>query len=157
MDDHSFYSVENGIWFVATWPTGPWAVATSVPAVIYSIPPSSPLYYVTYLRVYGSTPDCVYDGYIPGYLGTVVSPDDVVVYGTGYYYPPTLEVTGLAGHIRMDLEQKSQGVPMADLLLGLLQERFGVPGGHPWWGPAWVGLTPWLEIHPSEHVSCEYL
>ena len=63
-------------------------VATSVPAVIYSIPVSSPLHYVTYVQVYGSTPDVVYDGYTPGYLGTEVCPDNVVVYGTGYDYPP---------------------------------------------------------------------
>jgi hypothetical protein len=88
VDAHSYYSVQNGVWFVATSPGGPWVVATSVPAVIYSIPPSSPLYYVTFVRVYGSTPDNVYVGYTPGYLGTVVCPDNVVVYGTGWDYPP---------------------------------------------------------------------
>ena len=61
----------------------------SVPDVIYTIPPSSPLYYVTYAKVYGSTPEVVYLGYTPGYYGTVVSKDTTtVVYGTGYYYPP---------------------------------------------------------------------
>jgi hypothetical protein len=30
----------------------------------------------------------VYVGYTPGYLGTVVEPDGVVVYGTGYEYTP---------------------------------------------------------------------
>jgi hypothetical protein len=29
----------------------------------------------------------VYTGYTPGYLGTVVAPGPVVVYGTGYVYP----------------------------------------------------------------------
>ncbi|HXA45715.1 MAG TPA: carbohydrate-binding family V/XII, partial [Candidatus Angelobacter sp.] len=88
VDPNSFYSVENGVWFAATSPAGPWVAATSVPAVIYSIPVSSPLHYVTYVQVYGSTPDVVYDGYTPGYLGTEVCPDNVVVYGTGWYYPP---------------------------------------------------------------------
>ena len=63
---------------------GPWTVATSVPAVIYSIPPSSPMHYVTYVQVYGATPDDVYTGYTPGYLGTVVCPEHVIVYGTGW-------------------------------------------------------------------------
>jgi hypothetical protein len=63
-------------------------VAAAVPAVIYTIPPSSPLHYVTYVRIYGSTPTVVYVGYTPGYYGTVLSSDGVVVYGTGYYYPP---------------------------------------------------------------------
>ncbi|MDD5084461.1 MAG: carbohydrate-binding family V/XII, partial [Candidatus Omnitrophica bacterium] len=82
------YAVENGVWFKAPSPAGPWVVADSVPEVIYAIPPTSPLYYVTYVRVYGSTPDEVYVGYTPGYMGTVVTPEYTVVYGTGYYYPP---------------------------------------------------------------------
>jgi len=88
VDADTFYSVQNGVWFVATSPNGPWVVATNVPAVIYSIPPNSPLYYVTFVRVYGSTADDVNVGYTPGYFGTVVGPDNVVVYGTGWYYPP---------------------------------------------------------------------
>ena len=35
----------------------------------------------------------VYVGYTPGYYGTVVSSDGVVVYGTGYYYPPYIGPT----------------------------------------------------------------
>jgi hypothetical protein len=83
-----YYAVQNGIWFVAASPGGPWTVATSVPMVIYTIPPSSPLHYVTYVRVYESTPEVVYVGYTPGYTGTVVSSNNVVVYGTGWYFPP---------------------------------------------------------------------
>src|SRR5208282_814080 len=55
---------------------------------IYTIPPSSPIYYVTYVKIYESTPQYVYVGYTPGYLGTVVSPYGTVVYGTGYAYTP---------------------------------------------------------------------
>lgn len=87
VDDQSWYACENGVWFGAASIDGPWAVADSVPAVIYTIPTSSPLHYLTYVHVYGSTPDAVYAGYTPGYLGTEVE-DGVVVYGTGYYYPP---------------------------------------------------------------------
>ena len=61
-----------GVWFTASRITGPWVIATSVPAVVYTIPPSSPLYYVTYVRIYETTPQVVYVGYTPGYLGTVV-------------------------------------------------------------------------------------
>ncbi|HEY5850003.1 MAG TPA: hypothetical protein VIT62_04455 [Lysobacter sp.] len=84
---NSFYAVDKGIWFSASTATGPWAVATSVPAEIYSIPTSSPLHYVTYVRVYGNSDDEVYVGYTPGYYGTVVT-DNVVVYGTGYACDP---------------------------------------------------------------------
>ena len=51
-------------------------------------PAFSPVYYVTYVRVYRATPTYVYVGYTPGYYGAVVAPGGVVVYGTGYYYSP---------------------------------------------------------------------
>lgn len=87
VDARCFYAVHNGVWFVATSAIGPWTVATSVPVIIYTIPVSSPLHYVTYVKVYGSTPEVVYVGYTPGYYGTVVTSSSVVVYGTGWYYP----------------------------------------------------------------------
>jgi hypothetical protein len=82
----SYYALQNGIWFVAPTPQGFWEVATTVPAEIYSIPPASPVHYVTYVNVYRATPTVVYVGYTPGYYGVYVS-DGVVVYGTGYVYP----------------------------------------------------------------------
>src|SRR5262249_37157953 len=84
----SYYALYNGVWFMGPAPTGPWVVAAAVPAVIYTIPVSSPLHYVTYVRVYSATPEVVYVGYTPGYLGTVVTPEGVVVYGTGVAYTP---------------------------------------------------------------------
>jgi len=88
VSSQSYYAVQHGVWFVATDPRGPWVIATSVPTIIYSIPLSSPLHYVTYVKIYDSTPEVVYVGYTPGYYGTVVSSSNVVVYGTGWYYPP---------------------------------------------------------------------
>jgi hypothetical protein len=85
---NAYYAVTAGVWFTSAQITGPWAVATAVPSVIYTIPPASPIYYVTYVKVYGTTPGYVYVGYTPGYLGTVVSPYGTVVYGTGYTYTP---------------------------------------------------------------------
>ncbi len=85
---NSLYAVTAGVWFTASQLTGPWSVATVVPSVIYTIPPSSPIYYVTYVRIYEATPEVVYEGYTPGYLGTVVAPYGTVVYGTGYAYTP---------------------------------------------------------------------
>ena len=83
-----YFAVVAGVWFTAAQVTGPWIIATSVPTVIYTIPPASPLYYVTYVKVYEATPQVVYEGYTPGYLGTVISPYGTVVYGTGYAYSP---------------------------------------------------------------------
>lgn len=67
----TYYAIENGVWFTAAGPNGPWQVATEVPPAIYTIPPESPLHYVTYAKVYRSTADTVYVGYTPGYYGTV--------------------------------------------------------------------------------------
>lgn len=84
-----YYAVQHGVWFEANAPLGPWIVADSIPPVIYTIPPSSPLYHVRYSYVYGGTPDVVYVGYTPGYLGAFVS-NGVVVFGTGWRYPGSL-------------------------------------------------------------------
>ncbi|HVY93025.1 MAG TPA: hypothetical protein VHA14_09765 [Bryobacteraceae bacterium] len=81
-----YYAMDVGVWFVADNPDGPWAVADMIPSEIYTIPPSSPLYHVRYVYVYGATPDVVYVGYTPGYLGAFVS-GGVVVFGTGWRYP----------------------------------------------------------------------
>ena len=82
-----YYACQNGVWFVAPSATGPWEVADSVPASIYSIPPSCPLHYVTYVHVYDQTPDDVCFGYSPGYFGNCVD-DGCVVWGTGWCYRP---------------------------------------------------------------------
>jgi hypothetical protein len=87
---NSYYACQAGLWFTATSFFGPWVVATTVPSAIYDIPVSCPIHYVTYAYVYGYTPTVVYVGYTPGYMGTVVAPGGVVVYGTGYYYPPVI-------------------------------------------------------------------
>jgi len=84
----AYYAVTAGVWFTAPQLTGPWRVASSVPELIYTIPVSSALHYVTYVRIYEATPSVVYVGYTPGYLGTVVTPFGTVVYGTGYAYNP---------------------------------------------------------------------
>jgi hypothetical protein len=87
VNQQSWYACQNGVWYAASSVNGPWTAATFVPAVIYSIPPDSPLHYLTYVQVYGATPEFVYEGYTPGYWGTEVE-NGVVVYGTGYDYPP---------------------------------------------------------------------
>jgi hypothetical protein len=87
---NAYYAVRAGIWFTAPQPTGPWSVAASVPGSIYAIPPTSPIYYVTFVRIYGATDKAVFEGYTPGYLGAYVAPGGTVVYGTGYDAKPWL-------------------------------------------------------------------
>ena len=81
-----YYAVQHGVWFVADSPLGPWAAADMIPAEIYTIPPSCPLYHDRYVYVYGATPEYVYVGYTPGYMGAFIS-DGVVLFGTGWWYP----------------------------------------------------------------------
>jgi hypothetical protein len=86
-----YYLCFQGVWFVSTTPKGPWQAADKIPQEIYTIPESSPKYNVTYVRVYDSTPDTIVVGYTPGYYGAYVC-GGVVVWGTGYYYPPYVAV-----------------------------------------------------------------
>jgi hypothetical protein len=83
-----YYAVDNGVWFVSTGASGPWAVADDIPEdQIQQIPPSSPAYNTTYVHVYQATPQVVYVGYTPGYMWSYPY-YGVPVYGTGWYYPP---------------------------------------------------------------------
>ena len=84
----TYYAVQNAVWFASPNAAGPWTVAVSIPRAIYAIPPSCPIHYVTYVKVFGYTSTTVYMGYTPGYCGTVVSQDNIVVYGTGWSYTP---------------------------------------------------------------------
>jgi hypothetical protein len=81
-----YYACQNGVWFVSDSPSGPWVVSDYRPQDVDSIPPDSPVYNTKYVYVYDSTPEVVYVGYTPGYLGSYVY-NGSVVYGTGYYYP----------------------------------------------------------------------
>jgi hypothetical protein len=83
----TYFCAEDGVWYVADEPKGPWRVATEVPDEIYTIPASNPNYNVTYVYVYDSTPEVVYVGYYPGYTGSYLY-NGCVVYGTGWYYRP---------------------------------------------------------------------
>jgi hypothetical protein len=83
----AYYACEQGVWYLAAAPSGPWTVATKIPDEISEIPPSSPVYNVTHVHIYESTPEVVYVGYTPGYTGSYVS-HSCVVYGTGWLYRP---------------------------------------------------------------------
>jgi hypothetical protein len=86
-----YYLCYQGIWFFSPSPNGPWKTCDSVPAVIYTIPPASPVYNVTYVIVSNPTPTTVEMSYTSGYMGVFVMGMAVgatVIYGTGYYYPP---------------------------------------------------------------------
>ncbi|HET6513907.1 MAG TPA: hypothetical protein VFG09_02015 [Thermodesulfovibrionales bacterium] len=86
-----YYLCLQGIWFVSTTPQGPWQTAQSVPQVIYTIPPSSPVYNVTYVTQVTTTDGSVQASYTAGYTGAFVmgvATGAIIAGGTGYYYPP---------------------------------------------------------------------
>ena len=86
-----YYVVYQGIWFVAPSPTGPWQTAPEVPQVIYTIPPSSPMYNVTYVTQSTLATGDVQASYTAGYMGAFITGAAVgaiVASGTGFYYPP---------------------------------------------------------------------
>jgi hypothetical protein len=136
--NNEYYAVENGVWFAASAPAGPWAVAAVVPADIYSIPASCPIHYVTYVKVYSSTPDTVYVGYTPGYYGTVVSDEQVVVYGTGYYYSPYVGTVWYGAPYTYGCGAAFGWSSSAGWSVGF-SVGYGYPMYYPWWGPVGWG------------------
>jgi hypothetical protein len=85
--DGRYYACDQGVWYVADFPDGPWSVSETRPVEVDDIPPDCPVYNLRYVYVYDSTPSVVYMGYLPGYLGCFPY-YGTVVYGTGYYYRP---------------------------------------------------------------------
>jgi hypothetical protein len=86
-----YYLCLNGVWFMSANAQGPWTTAQSVPKVIYSIPPSSPVYNVTYVTQSTTPQGTVQASYTAGYLGTFitgVAVGAIIANGSGYYYPP---------------------------------------------------------------------
>jgi hypothetical protein len=82
-----YFCVDDGIWFIADKPQGPWKVSDTRPEDVDKIPPESEAYNVKYVYIYDSTPEVVYVGYLPGYTWSFVY-GGCVVYGTGYHYRP---------------------------------------------------------------------
>jgi hypothetical protein len=82
-----YYLCFQAVWFVSASATGPWEAADSIPDEISTIPPSSPVYNTTYVQVYESDEESVTYGYTSGYWGVFLA-YGVMVYGSGWYYPP---------------------------------------------------------------------
>ena len=143
VDTAYYLALQDGVWFVSSSPARAWLVATSVPPVVYTIPPTSPLHYVTYVYVYGSTPQVVYTGYTPGYYGMVVAPSNLVVYGTGYVYPAWVGTVWYPPPATYGVDAAGYG---AGVFTGF---AFGMPFGaiaaSPAWG--WHGGCCWGGWH----------
>lgn len=99
--DGAYFCCDQGVWFSSKVATGPWAWSTSVPAAIYTIPPSSPVHNVTYVTVHETRPDTIVYSQTAGYSGEYVAANGVLMFGAGlvvgailndshdhYCYPP---------------------------------------------------------------------
>jgi hypothetical protein len=99
--DRQYYLCENGVWFVSNAPTGPWTTAPSVPSQIYTIPPSSPVYNVTYVTQTTAPNGYVDASYTAGYFGTFVlgmAAGWIIADGSGYWYPPYYHYPAYGGY-----------------------------------------------------------
>lgn len=162
VDATTFYACQGGVWFKASSLSGPWDIATAVPAVIYSIPPSSPLHYVTYVRVTSHNDAFVWVSYTGGYSGTIVSVDGVVVYGTGYRYTPWIGTVYIAAPVTYGYCASPTWTPWAGWAYGFAAGwAWGASYSYwsacpvaPYWGPygyacygsaynAYGGVTAW--------------
>lgn len=90
-DGDLYYLCFQGVWFMSASANGPWKTAPSVPNEIYNIPPSSPVYNVTYVTQTEVNDTTVESNTTAGYFGMFVIGATVgamLCYGTGFYYPP---------------------------------------------------------------------
>jgi len=90
-DGDLYYLCYQGVWFTSSTPNGPWKTADSVPGEIYAIPPSSPVYNVTYVTQTNPTTTTVESSTTAGYFGMFaigMTAGLAIAFGTGWYYPP---------------------------------------------------------------------
>ncbi len=90
-DGDLYYLCFDGVWFMSRVASGPWKTADTVPPEIYTIPPSSPVYNVTYVTQTNPTSTTVSSSTTAGYFGMFILGAAVgaaIVYGSGWYYPP---------------------------------------------------------------------
>jgi hypothetical protein len=160
--DGKYYACDEAVWFVSDSPTGPWVAADVIPPEIETIPPDSPVYNVKFVKVYDSTPEVVYVGYTPGYVGSYVY-GGTVVYGTGYLYPAWI------GAVYFPVPFTWGFAPFYDPFYcswgygwgfgaGFVSGSFwgftaGVISSHWWHGWGWGGWHHWNHYWHNPHYS----
>src|SRR5438094_758052 len=86
-----YYLCLQSFWFMSPNSQGPWTTCTSVPQEIYTIPPSSPVYNVTYVTQTANPDNTVTASYTAGYLGTFIlraATGAILADGSGYWGQP---------------------------------------------------------------------
>jgi hypothetical protein len=92
LDAGRYWACDQGVWYTASTAEGPFAVADERPPHIDQVPPTVHIYHTRYVFVYRSTPQVVFVGYTPGFIG-VYRHRGVVVFGTGFVYRPWIGPT----------------------------------------------------------------
>jgi hypothetical protein len=87
LDAGRYWACDQGVWYTAPAAEGPFVVADQRPPHIDQVPPTVHIYHTRYVYVYRSTPQVVFVGYTPGFVG-VHRHRGVVVFGTGFVYSP---------------------------------------------------------------------
>jgi hypothetical protein len=83
MADEEYFCCDQGVWFTSATSAGPWSFCTNVSPAIYTIPPASPLFNVTFVTVQVFTPTTVTYCQTPGYSGEYVGTTGTVMFGAG--------------------------------------------------------------------------
>jgi hypothetical protein len=164
-DAGAYYAVENGLWFKSSSVKGPWETADSVPTAIYSIPPSSPMHFVSYVKIYGANAETVTVGYTPGYYGicTTQGSGYVVVYGTGYPYTPWVGSVWYGPPVTYGFGSAVCYTPWSGWTFSYgFGWSWGYPmypmgwgwGPYPWWGPiGWGYYYPYPYYRPPYYYG----
>ncbi|MCI0150159.1 hypothetical protein KNO81_30205 [Paraburkholderia sediminicola] len=140
-----YYLCSRGVWFDSPTPSGPWTTSTSVPQVIYTIPPASPVYNVTYVTQQVVPGGTVQASYTAGYLGMFiagVAVGAIVAQGNGYYYPPYVRI-GYGPYPVYYPRPAPYGYPVYNPYTGASGVRGGVygPAGSARWGASYNPYT----------------
>jgi hypothetical protein len=155
--DGRYWFCEQAVWYVGENPAGPWQVADNRPDDINELPPSNPHYNTKYVYIYDSTPEVVYVGYTPGYVGSYPYGGSVV-YGTGWYYPPWHGSYYYPHHSTWGFHVRYSpwygwgvGVSWSNGPFTIAIGGIGYGGHHPfggWWGPRGFIYAP---VHHHHH------
>ena len=86
----NYYLCFEGAWYQTDDAEGEWVLAFRVPDAIYNIPPESPAYSTTQVRVASITPSSVTYSSTSAYETSIYISHGVPVYGTGWYFAPYL-------------------------------------------------------------------
>ena len=120
-----------------------------MPAAIYTIPPSCPIYYTTFVRIYDARPDHICYGYTPGYLGCCVR-DGCVVWGTGYRHQPWCGHQWFGRPCTYGFSAGVRWTVGSGFSIGL---AIGArPPCRPWWGPL---ASPHSAFYPARVAGAD--